>query len=85
MHNKGNFIISLGSLCKWLGNEAEKLGVEIYPGFAASDIIINNGVLKGIVTEIWELIIKGTLVKIINLVLKFIQNLLFLQRVAEVI
>ena len=50
MHNKGNFIISLGSLCKWLGNEAEKLGVEIYPGFAASDIIINNGVLKGIVT-----------------------------------
>ena len=50
MHNKGNFIISLGSLCKWLGNEAEKLGVEIYPGFAASDIIINNGILKGIVT-----------------------------------
>ncbi len=50
MHNKGNFIISLGSLCKWLGNEAEKLGVEVYPGFAASDIIIDNGVLKGIVT-----------------------------------
>ncbi len=50
MHNKGNFVISLGSLCKWLGNEAEKLGVEIYPGFAASDIIINDGVLKGIVT-----------------------------------
>jgi electron-transferring-flavoprotein dehydrogenase len=50
MHNKGNFIISLGSLCKWLGNEAEKLGVEIYPGFAASDIIIDNGILKGIVT-----------------------------------
>ena len=50
MHNKGNFIISLGSLCKWLGNEAEKLGVEIYPGFAASDILVNNGVLKGIVT-----------------------------------
>ena len=50
MHNKGNFIISLGSLCKWLGNEAEKLGVEIYPGFAASDILIDNGILKGIVT-----------------------------------
>jgi len=50
MHNKGNFIISLGSLCKWLGNEAEKLGVEIYPGFAASDIVIDNGILKGIVT-----------------------------------
>ena len=50
MHNKGNFIISLGSLCKWLGSEAEKLGVEIYPGFAASDIIIENGILKGIIT-----------------------------------
>ena len=50
MHNKGNFIISLGSLCKWLGNEAEKLGVEIYPGFAASDIVVDNGILKGIVT-----------------------------------
>ena len=50
MHNKGNFIISLGSLCRWLGNEAEKLGVEIYPGFAASDIIIENNILKGIVT-----------------------------------
>ena len=50
MHNKGNFIISLGALCKWLGNEAEKLGVEIYPGFAASDIVVDNGILKGIVT-----------------------------------
>ena len=50
MHNKGNFIISLGSLCKWLGNEAEKLGVEIDPGFAASDIVVDNGILKGIVT-----------------------------------
>ena len=45
MHNKGNFIISLGSLCKWLGNEAEKLGVEIYPGLLRQTSI-NNGVLK---------------------------------------
>ncbi|MEE2694925.1 MAG: electron transfer flavoprotein-ubiquinone oxidoreductase [Pseudomonadota bacterium] len=50
MHNKGNFIISLGTFCKWLSKEAEKLGVEIYPGFAASDIIIENEILKGIVT-----------------------------------
>ena len=34
MHNNGNYIISLGSFCKWLSVEAEKLGVEIYPGFA---------------------------------------------------
>jgi len=50
MHNKGNFIISLGTFCKWLSKEAEKLGVEIYPGFAASDIMIENGKLTGIVT-----------------------------------
>ena len=36
MHNKGNFIISLGSFCKWLSQQAEELGVEIYPGFSAS-------------------------------------------------
>ena len=40
MHNKGNFIISLGSLCKWLSQQAENLGVEIYPGFAASELIV---------------------------------------------
>ncbi len=50
MHNKGNFIISLGSFCKWLSQQAENLGVEIYPGFAASDLIIEDGVLSGIVT-----------------------------------
>ena len=50
MHNKGNFIISLGSFCKWLSQQAENLGVEIYPGFAASDLIIEDGVLFGIVT-----------------------------------
>ena len=50
MHNKGNFIISLGSFSKWLSQEAESLGVEIYPGFAASDVIIQDGKLTGIVT-----------------------------------
>ncbi len=37
MHNEGNYIISLGNLCRWLGQQAEALGVEIYPGFAAQD------------------------------------------------
>lgn len=50
MHNHGNYIISLGSFCKWLSIEAEKLGVEIYPGFAASDILLNDKKLSGIVT-----------------------------------
>ena len=41
MHNDGNYIISLGSFCKWLSIEAEKLGVEIYPGLL-SDILLND-------------------------------------------
>ncbi len=51
MHNKGNYIISLGSFCKWLAIEAENLGVEIYPGFAAADFITNQGNLSGIITS----------------------------------
>ncbi len=50
MHNKGNFIISLGSFCKWLSQQAENLGVEIYPGFAASELLIDNNKLEGIIT-----------------------------------
>ncbi|MBI1300899.1 MAG: NAD(P)-binding protein [Alphaproteobacteria bacterium] len=42
MHNKGNYIISLGQLCKWLGEQAEALGVEIFPGFAAAEILYND-------------------------------------------
>ena len=50
MHNKGNFIISLGTFCKWLAKQAEDLGVEIYPGFAAADLLLENGKLNGIIT-----------------------------------
>jgi len=38
IHNEGNYIISLGQLCRWLAKQAEELGVEIYPGFAASEV-----------------------------------------------
>ncbi|MDP9141290.1 MAG: electron transfer flavoprotein-ubiquinone oxidoreductase [Pseudomonadota bacterium] len=48
MHNDGNYIISLANLCRWLGQQAEGLGVEIYPGFAAQTAIIEDGVVKGI-------------------------------------
>ncbi|MEQ1438285.1 electron transfer flavoprotein-ubiquinone oxidoreductase [Fontimonas sp. SYSU GA230001] len=48
MHNEGNYIISLGNLCRWLGQQAEALGVEIYPGFAAQHAIVEEGVVKGI-------------------------------------
>ncbi|WP_060586410.1 electron transfer flavoprotein-ubiquinone oxidoreductase [Aeromonas schubertii] len=50
MHNEGARIISLGNLCRWLAKEAEALGVEIYPGFAASELIIEEGVVKGVLT-----------------------------------
>jgi electron-transferring-flavoprotein dehydrogenase len=51
MHNEGNYIISLGNLCRWLGEQAEALGVEIFPGFVASEVIYNeDGSVKGIAT-----------------------------------
>ena len=51
MHNQGNYIISLGNLCRWLAQQAENLGVEIYPGFAAQEALIDeDGVVRGIVT-----------------------------------
>ncbi len=51
MHNTGNYIISLGNLCRWLAEQAEALGVEIFPGFAAAEVLYNetNEVI-GIVT-----------------------------------
>ncbi|ETK16870.1 electron-transferring-flavoprotein dehydrogenase [Pseudomonas sp. FH4] len=51
MHNEGNYIISLGNLCRWLAQQAENLGVEIYPGFAAQEVLFDeNGVVRGIIT-----------------------------------
>lgn len=50
MHNKGNYIISLGLFCKWLATQAENLGVNIFPGFAATEIIYENDIVKGIIT-----------------------------------
>ena len=51
MHNDGNFIISLGNLCRWLGTQAEELGVEIYPGFAAAEVLYaDDGSVRGVAT-----------------------------------
>ncbi|MEE4221383.1 electron transfer flavoprotein-ubiquinone oxidoreductase [Pseudomonas viridiflava] len=51
MHNEGNYIISLGNLCRWMAQQAENLGVEIYPGFAAQEALFDeNGVVRGIIT-----------------------------------
>ncbi len=51
MHNKGNYIISLGNFCRWLAERAEELGVEIYPGFAAAKVLYHeDGRVKGVAT-----------------------------------
>jgi electron-transferring-flavoprotein dehydrogenase len=51
MSNRGNYIVSLSNLCRWLGREAEALGVEIYPGFAGADLVFGEkGELQGVVT-----------------------------------
>jgi len=51
MHNEGNYVISLGAVSKWLAEQAEGLGVEIFPGFAAAEVLYNDdGSVKGVAT-----------------------------------
>jgi len=51
MHNAGNYIISLGNLCRWLASQAEALGVEIYAGFAAAEVLYGeDGSVRGVAT-----------------------------------
>ncbi len=51
MGNHGNYIVSLGNVCRWLAGKAEALGVEIYPGFAAAEVLYNEaGAVRGIAT-----------------------------------
>ncbi len=51
MSNHGNFIVSLGNVCRWLATKAEALGVEIYPGFAAAEVLYDeNGAVAGVAT-----------------------------------
>ncbi len=51
MHNEGNYVISLGNLCRWLAEQAESMGVEIFPGFAAAEVLYHeDGSVKGVAT-----------------------------------
>ena len=59
MHNHGNYVISLGNLCRWLGEKAEALGIEIYPGFAASETIIEDGRVRGVVAGVMGITREG--------------------------
>ncbi|MEM7431182.1 MAG: electron transfer flavoprotein-ubiquinone oxidoreductase [Pseudomonadota bacterium] len=52
MHNDGNYIISLGRLCQWMGEQAEGLGVNVFPGFAASEVLYDDdGRVRGVATS----------------------------------
>jgi electron-transferring-flavoprotein dehydrogenase len=50
MHNDGNYVVSLGNVCRWLATQAEALGVEIYPGFPAAELLEDDGRIVGIAT-----------------------------------
>jgi len=51
LHNAGNYVISLGALCKWLGAQAEALGVEIFPGFTGAEVLYSeSGAVRGVAT-----------------------------------
>ncbi len=60
MHNKGNYVVSLGNVCRWLGAKAEALGVEMYPGFAASDLVVEDGQVRGVVAGVAGIKRDGT-------------------------
>ena len=51
MNNHGNYIASLGNLCRWLGEQAEAAGVDVFPGFAAAEVLFDeNGAVRGVAT-----------------------------------
>ncbi|WP_043831775.1 electron transfer flavoprotein-ubiquinone oxidoreductase [Muricoccus aerilatus] len=59
MDNHGNYIVSLGNVCRWLGARAEAMGIEIYPGFAASDLVVEDGQVKGVVAGVMGITKEG--------------------------
>ena len=61
MSNHGNYIVSLANFTKWLGQQAENAGVEVYPGMAASDVVFDeNGALKGVVAGVFGVAKDGS-------------------------
>ena len=51
LHNDGNYIISLGQLCRWLGEKAEDMGVEVIPAYPAARLLVEDGNVKGVITS----------------------------------
>ena len=59
-HNDGNYIVSMGNVCRWLAEQAENLGVEVYPGFSAAEVLYHeDGRVKGIATGDMGISAKG--------------------------
>ena len=60
VHNKGNYIVSLANVCRWLAEQAELLGVEIYPGMAASELLFDDaGAVRGVVAGVFGIAANG--------------------------
>ena len=61
MHNHGNYIVSMGNVCRWMAEQAEEMGVEIFPGMACSDLVFDdNGAVKGVIAGVFGLNTDGT-------------------------
>jgi electron-transferring-flavoprotein dehydrogenase len=61
MDNHGNYAVSLGNVCRWLAEQAEEMGVEVYPGFACSDLVWrDDGSLKGVIAGVFGVARDGT-------------------------
>ncbi|MEP4196683.1 MAG: electron transfer flavoprotein-ubiquinone oxidoreductase [Aliishimia sp.] len=61
MNNHGNYIVSMGNVCRWMAEQAEELGVEIFPGMACSELVYgDNGEVKGVVAGVFGLEADGT-------------------------
>ena len=84
MNNHGNYIISLGNLCRWLAEQAETLGVEIYPGFAASEVLFNeDGSVKALRQVTWDVEAMEKKLKTLHLVSSSTRNKQFFLKEAE--
>lgn len=61
MNNHGNYIVSMGNVCRWMAEQAEELGVEIFPGMSCSELVYgDNGEVKGVVAGVFGLQSDGT-------------------------
>ena len=62
MNNHGNYIVSMGNVCRWMAEQAESMGVEIFPGMAASEVVYgDNGEIKGVVAGVFGLEEDGSI------------------------